>query len=241
MAIVGSNLTSGTQDAGSFSSVNTASITPTSNNLVLAAVAIRNGSSTAPTVSSITGNGLTWVQVATIQYDTSGASLRSITVYRALGASPSSGAVTINFSETETAYAYCIDQFSGIDTSGTNGSGAIVQSVTNKDETPPTGLTVTLAAFASVNNATYGAFGESNGYTQAVGSGFTELASPEASTEIGALTEWNSANDTSVDYSISPNTSQLGGIGIEIKAFVAASPTTITGLSSVTGLSSMVA
>jgi hypothetical protein len=43
------------------------------------------------------------------------------------------------------------------------------------------------------------------------------LASPEAAVQIGALTEWKSGEDTSVDYSIS-SASGVGGIAIEIKA-----------------------
>ena len=42
-------------------------------------------------------------------------------------------------------------EFDGMDTSGTNGSGAIVQSATNK-VTSANALTVTLSAFGSSNN-----------------------------------------------------------------------------------------
>jgi hypothetical protein len=215
--ISGSNLTSGTADAGAFNDVTTASISPTSNNLVLLAIALRNAIGTEPTTPTVSGNGLTWVLEESIYYDTAPTSVRKLFVFRAMGSSPSSGTVVITFGEEESAYAYCIDQFSGVDTSGTNGSGAIVQSVPAKDETPPTSLTVTLSAFSNANNATYGAFAESNGYVQSAGSGFTELASPEASVQIGALTEWKSGEDTSVDYSIT-SASGVGGIAIEIKA-----------------------
>lgn len=222
MAVSGSNLAQGAADAGSFSSVASASITPSSNNLVLLTIALRNGNSINPSVSSITGNGLTWVKVNSVVYDTTSTSRRTVEVWRALGASPSSGAVTVNFTETETAYAYSIDQFSGVDTTGTNGSGAIVQSTTNKDETPPTGITVTLAAFSDVNNATFGGFGESNGFTQTAGTGFSILHAQASSTEVGSLSEWKATNDTTVDYSLGSNTSQMGGVAIEIKAAGAA-------------------
>lgn len=199
MAIVASNLTSGASES-SVTSVNTASITPTANCLVLVRVNSRTGITATPNTPTITGCGLTWVTIGTpIEYDTSGSSRRKITIIRALGASPSSGALTIDFGgQTQTSYTYSVDEFSGVDTSGTNGSGAIVQNLYAKDETPPTGLTITLSAFSSTNNATYGSFGESNGYSQTGGSGFTVLSNNTTTTSVSSGSDVTSFNDATI-------------------------------------------
>ena len=125
--VVGTNLTS-FQDSTDATSYATASITPTANYLVLASVtSSKSGTPDTPTLS---GNSLTWVQYNQIAYDTSGTQ-RTTTFFRAMGASPSAGALTADFGgATQTACVIVVDQFSGVDTSGTNGSGAIVQSVT---------------------------------------------------------------------------------------------------------------
>jgi hypothetical protein len=238
MAVSGSNLTSGSS-AVAGTSFSTASITPTANNLVKIAVYLRNGSSINPTVSSISGNGLTWVKVASVVLDTSGSSRRAIEVWRAMGASPSAGAVTITTTESETGAAWAVDQFSGVDTSGTNGSGAIVQSVTNKDETGATNtLTVTLAAFADANNATYGAFADDTGSdTTTAGSGFSKLGDvgdANANVNTRFTTEFKSSNDTSVDLTWSTNPqSAMGGIAVEIKAAAVVGQPTIKRIATV--------
>lgn len=237
MAISFTNLTKG-EDSDGGTSATTASISPTSNNLLLATVVNRRSDSVDPTVPSLSGNSLTWVQVASIVFDTTSTSRRRITTFRALGASPSAGSVTITFGEATPQSLWSIEQVSGIDTSGTNGSGAIVQSATNKDESASTSvLTVTLGAFSSVDNATFGAFGN-YGITAGSGTpgtGFTEITDLNQSANgIHLSTEYKTTNDTSVDYDFTEN-SQMGGIAVEIK--IAASATT-TRLLSLLGVGS---
>jgi hypothetical protein len=115
-------------------------------------------------------------------------------------------------------------EFSGIDTSGTDGSGAVVQSVTNSG-TPLSSLTVTLAAFGSVDNATYGTFstnGNVTGWTP--GSGFTLIHEQANATDGPSFaTEFRADNDTSVDAT-QPGSGDMGGIAVEIKAASAAPP-----------------
>lgn len=92
--------------------------TPGSNELVLIAIVQRNETIT-PTLS---GNGLTFVSVIDVE-DNQGQV--GVHVFRALGASPSTGAITVTLTANVTpAYAIAA-RFSGVDTSGTNGSGAI--------------------------------------------------------------------------------------------------------------------
>ncbi len=228
------NLTSGNTGA-STSSVTTASVSPSANKLQLLAVNSRNFTGSAPPAPTVTGCGLTWVQVTNIQYDTGPTSLKRVTLFRAMGASPTTGTLTIDFAgDSQTDVVWSLDEFTGMDTSGTNGSGAIVQSVTAKDETgSATSITATLAAFASASNATYGAFahvGPTNGVTASAGSGFTALASPVDAT-IGLIAEFKTTNDTSVDGSLSGSSFELGMIAVEIAAASSGVSAALTGVS----------
>lgn len=106
-------------DAGS--SITLTSWTPGSNELCLLFIAQRN-EALAPSVS---GNGLTWVEVANID-NTQGQN--GVSVWRAMGASPTTGSITVtNVSGFDVAVA-C--RFSGVDTGGTNGSAAVEASGT---------------------------------------------------------------------------------------------------------------
>ena len=143
-------LTSAISDTDA-TSTTTASITPTANALVL--LYAFSNKATTPDTPTATGNGLTWVQVATVTVGT-----HRITCFRAMGASPSAGAVTIDWVNTQLARGHVIEQWTGVDTSGTNGSGALVQSATNSSGPDVTSLTVSLAALGSASNGTSSAF-----------------------------------------------------------------------------------
>lgn len=146
----------------------TASIAPSSNALVLLWVkAVDPTFSATPAFSSITGNGLTWVEVATL----SPATGVRYSLYRAMGASPSSGAITIQTSVSAVAI-WSVIEATDVDTGGSNGADAVVQVVTNADASN-TSVSATLAAFASANNRPF-AFGEAD--TTALGEdGWTEI------------------------------------------------------------------
>lgn len=224
MAVVGTNLVA-TGGTGSITSQASASYTPSANQLVLCIVESRTAITVDPTQPTLTGNGLTWVVVATIVFDDTSSSRKRITVFRSMGASPTTGAVTADFAaQTQTDVGIVVDQFSGVDTSGTNGSGAVVQSASAKDNTgTATSLTATLAAFGSANNATYGGagFGSVVNSAGSVGTGFTGLSDLNTPTTNRVMTEWKATNDTTVDINASA-VEELGIIGIEIKAAVVA-------------------
>lgn len=226
-----SNLTSGNDTDGGSSSTS-ASISPASNALLLLAVSSRTNITADPNIPTVTGNGLTWVQIGTIVYDTTSASRKRITLFRALGASPSTGTVVIDSAgQAQTDVVWSIDQVTGVDTSGTNGSGAIVQVVTAKDESLTVdNITATLAAFASANNGTYGAIANDNASAATVGSGFTQLAAPATAANQRLITEYKTTNDTTVNASFG-TIGLMGAIAAEIKdgaTSVTVSPTTLS-------------
>lgn len=190
----------------------TASISPSANKLILACV--HSWSQSGNVTPTLTGNGLTWVAVNSA-ISIGGA---RVTVFRAMGASPSVGAVTIDCGgQIQYRQEWSIAEFGGVDTGGTNGSAAIVQSATNIG--PATSLTMTLGAFGSTNNATYGAFGvHTDDADIVVGSGFTQLGEVTQFGETGAImTEFRGDNDTTVDASWT-TLSDVAGVAVEIKA-----------------------
>jgi hypothetical protein len=205
------------------SSYATASVSPGANELITVMVLSRavSGTTNAPTLS---GNGLTYVQEET------GVDGNRVSCFRAMGASPSAGAITIDFAGQTQMYCYWkVVAWGSVDTGGTNGSAAVVQSVFAKDTATNAGLTITLAAFGSASNATYGAVRAGEAITP--GSGFTEIS--ESTGDAIFEDQWKNSSDTSVDWSWTSNGAFALGIAIEIKT---ATSTTYTQSLPVTAL-----
>jgi len=221
---VAATLLTSSQDTTNGSSFSTASITPTANRLVL--LCLRTRRSGAIPDPAITGNGLTWVAINRKDYNTVGTPVEHVFIYRALGASPSAGAVTIDTSAVgaQTSASWAITEFSGIDTSGTNGSGAIVQSATASGDAS-TGLTPTLSAFGNANNGAFMCTGVSDNTGVTPEGTWTELSDTGNNDGGGADTfglqsQWIASNDTS------PNATwtsmDAAAIAVEIKAAASA-------------------
>lgn len=220
MALAATNLTNGAgHPAGTTQA--TASITPAANALVLAWVS-QHSTGATPGVPTCAGNGLTWVQVSTVVFSPAVTGVSRLTCFRAMGAAPTTGAVTFTWAAQPAEGAcWSIDQWTGADTSGTNGSGAIVQSATNTGTT--SALSVTLAAITLGNSVTGGfANDAATGSTaNTVGAGFTALAntgftvSPDNDGHI--LTEWILAAQTTVNGTAGSFFQGWGGIAIEIR------------------------
>ena len=194
----------------------TASISPAPNTLITVAVlGHRAYGAVSPTLS---GGGMsTWTQVASVDFDVVGTPLRRLTVFRAMSAAPGSGPLTITFSGNVSNVQWIVSQWNGVDQSGTNGAGAIVQASSAAADAV-NGLTKTLAAFGSANNVAYGVFGvNSNVLAITPGAGFTELAEqPSGESTPGDLfAEW-AVNSPAISATW---TSKHGAVlGIEIKA-----------------------
>jgi hypothetical protein len=134
-----------------------------------------------------------------------------------MGASPTSGMVTITFGVAQTGCAWSIIQLTGVDISGTNGSGAVVQWNTNGGA-GVTSLTVNLSAFGDPGNATAGGFATNLNAAASAGTGFTYIMGAGYSNPTTHIdTEWRSTNDTSVDMSF-PSSADALGIGVEVRA-----------------------
>jgi adhesin/invasin len=194
----------------------TASVSPAPNSLVTVAILGHRSSTPAP-IPTVSGLGMTWTQVATITYDPLSAPLKTLTVYRAMSASPGSGPITITFPATVSNAQWIVSQWTGVDQSGTNGSGAIGQTGTNKADAT-NGLGVTLGAFGHPNNVAYGVFGV-NSKVAAItpGTGFSEIAEQSSIESPAADLQAEWALDRSTIDATWTNL-RGGGIGLEIRA-----------------------
>lgn len=222
MAITKTNLTSGsnTTDATSFQ---TANITPTANRLVLVAV-LSSIASTPPNAPTLTGNGLTYVKITEVTFHTIASPWSRLSLWRAMGASPTTGRITIDFgAQTQGCCVWSVSEYDGINTGGTNGSGAIVQSQIAQADASAGPLAVTLSAFGHADNATFAAFGSGLNGSFSPNGGLTEIHDTATSSPATTLeTCWSASNDTSPDAT--PNTTgDLAGIAIEIKSATATS------------------
>jgi len=216
-AISYASLTSGSNTANQSTAYSTASVTPSANKLILLIVLC---TATALRTMTVSGCSLTWVEEETITFNTAGTPLWRLSVFRAMGASPTTGTVDILPSASSTGMLWSLVELDGVDTTGTNGSGAIVQSVPDRTDGVTT-FAVTLAAFGSADNATFGAFGTSRNEVHTQGAGFTQahdvgMTAPAARVQ----TQYLLGNSTTVDCSWT-NAAAVGGIGIEIKAAAA--------------------
>lgn len=114
---------------GTSTSIALTSWTPGANELVLVGVALRD-----ETISvSVSGNSLTFVEIADVDNVQSQCGVH---LFRALGASPTAGPITVTLTGNSKPAAVVAARFSGVDTSGTNGSGAIEATETHAGPDP---------------------------------------------------------------------------------------------------------
>lgn len=192
------------------------SLASDANQLMLIAVwnRVTSGTAALPTIS---GTARTWTQIAT---QLSGDNFKRVTLFRSL----QSGAVTedavIDCGATQTHIRYAGTGFAGINTGGTNGSSAIVQSLGGTNSGAQTGITITLSAFASTENAAYGYVAKDGSNNITEGSGFTMLGED---TGYPTVHHEYKANDATVDWSWSSESTYTVAIACE----VAIAPTSI--------------
>jgi hypothetical protein len=149
MALASTTVITASSDGTNQSSYATASGSPTANKLQLLAIA--NQKASAPDTPTVTGASMTWVQIATVKNDVD--NLR-LTVFRALNASPGTGALTIDYAGA--TQQNCLwkwhENTGNEDLTGSDGAGAVVQSVTGASSGASTTLTITLATFGDASN-----------------------------------------------------------------------------------------
>ena len=159
-----------------------------------------------------------WTQVTSVTFDNLTTSLKRLTVYRAMSASPGSGPLTITFPNSVSNSQWIVSEWSGVDQSGANGAGAIAQAMNSRGDAVSS-LTAALAPFGSSSNVAYGVAGvNGGGLVITPGAGFTEIAEHFSGEAAKAVLEAErKADDNTVDASW---TGSLNGaiVGIELKA-----------------------
>lgn len=213
-ALLGST---GTNTPGS--SIASPSVSPGANRLVYAVVDAQYTAASGQNIPTCSGCSLTWVQVATCT--AVGAGVQSTTtVFRAMGAAPTTGAVTGSFGgQTQQNAIIYVVEFDGINTGGTDGSAATVQSAVNQADAAGTTLSATLSSFVdAVNNAVFVAYAVSNNVTITEEGGYTKFTQNTTVTESeGCACAWKLGEDTSPSMTHASNAGRRV-IGIEIAA-----------------------
>lgn len=210
---------SSTTDSTTFT---TASISPTANKLVLVAVTSgRLSSATPQRPSGVAGAGLTFTLVAASDFQAV-TQARTLTVWRAMSSSPSSGALTISFANTHGSCVWSVIQVTGASTAGSNGSGAIVQSKTGIGADPSTTLSVVLdSAVEHAKNVALASYASATNNTYTAGTGYTLIGQDlETLASASIATEYKLAGTSSNITAGGVGGAAMGGVLIEIKAGV---------------------
>jgi len=178
-------------------------------------------SSGLATLSSVTGGGITWHVYQTKAFHTIASPVHRVSVaYGRVTSGASTGTLSLALSDTDSRCDWTCDEWSGEDTSGVDGLGALVQNKTNAVDSSSTALTVTLDSAIGAGNATWGVFGVNVREAVTAGSGYTALGLGQPPTEASSTRSiYKSAGDTTPNVTYAA--AACGGIAIEIKAAAA--------------------
>jgi hypothetical protein len=175
----------------------------------------------APAATSVAGAGLTFTEIGTpggLLYS-GGAGVRRMQAWRALvGSGAATGAVTINLNGTSIGLDAVLLELSGVDTSGSNGSGAIAQSATGS-VTNGTSLSVALGAFASTNNRPVAFISHRLDEATTSEPGYIELDEGIHRAPLtGTTCEWNAGTAETTPSASWLTVADAGGFALEIRA-----------------------
>lgn len=217
-----------TADQNSYST--TGGVTPAANALVLGIGTVNR---TPPLDPVVTGYGLTWEQIAAVSFQTIGTPSQRLSLFRAMG-TPVAGNLTFDYgANTCLGASLAVCQFTGVDTSGSNGSGAVVQAATNAANATAN-PNVTLAALdASALNAVFACFGKStNPFSGVAEGGWTEDLDTGHGIPASGFYLCHRLLTTDNTVVVTSASGDWGGIAIEIKV----EPPPPTGGASVPGI-----
>jgi PKD repeat protein len=198
-----------------------APVTASNSRLYVVFLATSIDSGTAPLASSVSGAGLTFTEIGTaggvLYSGTSGN--RRIQAWRALvGSGATTGSIAIALSGASTGMDAVLLEFDGVDTSGSNGSGAVVQSASN-GASSVTSLTVTLGAFAGGGNRPVAFFSHRVSEATTEEAGYTELDdASHGSPSAGAECEWNASAAETTPSASWASAAVAGGFAIEVRS-----------------------
>lgn len=208
-------LTSGFS-TGDASFYDTGSISPASNRIILAIGATLRNTVDIPSVPSLVGNGLTWIQIISQTWDHAGTDRGRISLFRAVGPSPSSGVLRFTYSETQRRHTWAVIELGSLDIGG-GGADGIVQAASNKLAASLT-PSVSLGAFSDIVNGVIGVthFDGPTNPTVTPGVGFGEIIEQANSEGGGIQVQFAPVNISPVDWTLSLS-QETGNIGVELR------------------------
>ena len=207
-----------TDGGGSAStSFNTASVSPGGSRLILVSIhAYISTGSAQPAAPAVTGNGITYTLEKSQSVDASGVDRATLFEFRGMAASPSAGAITISFGAvTMTRCQWVVEEVDGVDTSGTNGSGAIVQSAGVTTASGATSASVDFGFPMAAGNSAYAAFGHQVQEAKTPRTNWTESADVTVVSLASLQTQYIIGTDTAGSASWATG-SRAGAIVLEL-------------------------
>ena len=235
MAVTSTILTSGDDTVTNGTVITTASISPVGNKPLLLTLMV-NASAVINTSPTVTGNGLTWTQVTQTS-----AGARIGVMYRAIGPSPSAGALTFTSGDGQALIgAYWeVVQFSGAVITGTNASDAFINALDSRPATA-TSASVSFPATITAGNATYGLVGIGAAESPAAGTGWTQTSAfNHTSPNTGAVFMFAGGGQQNVSATWVTAVSSTV-LGVEIVAGDVTAPTVPTGVTATANSSTSV-
>ena len=202
----------------------TASITPTANRLVVACYSVRRGDSTEPVdPTDVTGNGLTYTQITSHYYTTTGTVRRKQWVFAAdSGGSPSAGGITFNHpSGTHLHGTWGIYEVNGSDVAS-GVAQCFIGIVKSTIDTTGSSVSLTLAAASNADNRPFHYHNHGGDALTTPRASWTEIGDATTGENHTHETQWRSdAFETAASASWT-GTYPIGSIAWEMKAAQAA-------------------
>ena len=190
-----------------------ASCAPSSNSLILCVTVSSLAAWARPT--NISGCSVTWSNITSTNYN---GSAMGISIWRAMtNATPPAGTVTAKYAASQTGGGLYVCQFKNVDTSGSFGSGAIVQVVKGTNATA--NCNVSLSALTGTANAVFAYFGnvDSNGSFGSPEAGWTTDLDEGYNTPATGQYGTHRLATTDNTVVVTSSAQQWAGIAIEIK------------------------
>lgn len=200
----------------------TDTIDPLPNRLILISINcyIAAGSLQPPT-PTVTGNGITYTLEKAQDIDNAGTDRSTLFVFRGMSSAPTKGAVSIAFGATQGNCSWNIDQSSAdVDTSGTNGSGAIAQTTVGATSsvTVTTSPTTTFGSAMTTGNTAYFVCGiETNG-PQTPRTNWTETGDVSTISLCGLEAQYRNVGTDTDGSSTWSTLARAGAVLMEIKS-----------------------
>lgn len=203
------------QDTSNASTYVSGSFTPVADRLYFLSVTHSDAApeTTVPTITTTTG--LTFVEVATIVFDTIASNVHRLTLFRAMESSGlSAGTYTVNFADAATGCCALLSEVPDLVTTGADGADA-VRNIISNNANASANPSITLGAFNDVRNGVFACFASDIATVPTAGAGFTGLGHATIGTPTkGVFAEFQAGNDTSVNCTLA--SSDWAGIAVEL-------------------------